>query len=214
MNKIRVMIADDQTLMCDGLKTILENEEDIEVVSTVGDGLKAYELCCLLNPDVVLMDIRMPVMDGVESTRLIKKECPQVIVIMLTTFDDDEYIMEAMSYGANGYLLKSIQTDKLLNCLRDSVSGIFSMNADIAKKVAARLSDYAARDRGLSINEFSSREAEVAGLMVEGYSNREISSTIFITEGTVKNYISTIYEKLGTNDRVKAVNLLVKIIGR
>lgn len=214
MNKIRVMIADDQTLMCDGLKTILENEEDIEVVSTVGDGLQAFELCCLLKPDLVLMDIRMPVMDGVESTRLIKKEFPQVIVIMLTTFDDDEYIMEAMSYGADGYLLKSIQTDRLLSCLRDSVAGIFSMNADVAKKVAARLSDYAARDRGLSINEFSSRESEVAGLMADGYTNREIAKTIFIAEGTVKNYISTIYEKLGTNDRVKAVKLLAKILGR
>lgn len=214
MNKIRVMVADDQTLMCDGLKTILENEEDIEVVSTASDGLQAFELCCTLKPDVVLMDIRMPVMDGVESTRLIKKECPEVIVIMLTTFDDDEYIIEALSYGANSYLLKSIQTDKLLSCLRDAVAGIFSMNADVAKKVASRLSVSGIGNKQVSITEFSNREVEVARLMVEGYSNKEIASTIFITEGTVKNYISTIYDKLGTNDRVKAVNLLAKILSK
>jgi Response regulator containing a CheY-like receiver domain and an HTH DNA-binding domain len=214
MDKIRIMIADDQPLMCDGLKTILENEEDIEIVATVGDGLKAYELGCQLKPDVILMDIRMPVMDGVESVRLIKRQCPEIIVIILTTFDDDEYVLDALSYGANGYLLKSIQTEKLIRCVKDSVAGIFSMNKDIASKLAARLSGVSTVKKENLIEELSERESEIAGLIADSYSNREIAAKLFIAEGTVKNYISTIYEKIGTNDRTKAVKILKELLGR
>ncbi len=213
MEKIRIMIADDQPLMCDGLKTILENEEGIEVIATVEDGLKAYELGCQLKPDVILMDIRMPVMDGVESVRLIKRKHPEIIVIILTTFDDDEYILDALTNGANGYLLKSIQTEKLIRCIKDSVAGIFSMNKDIASKLAARLSGTNTTKRENSIKELSERESEIAGLMAQSYSNREIAAKLFITEGTVKNYISTIYEKIGTNDRVKAAKILRERLG-
>ncbi len=212
MEKIRIMIADDQPLMCDGLKTILENEEGIEVIATVGDGLKAYELGCQLRPDVILMDIRMPVMDGVESVRLIKRQHPEIIVIILTTFDDDEYILDALTNGANGYLLKSIQTEKLIRCIKDSVAGIFSMNKDIASKLATRLLGTNTTKRENSIKELSERESEIAGLVAQSYSNREIAAKLFITEGTVKNYISTIYEKIGTNDRVKAAKILRELL--
>ncbi len=214
MEKIRIMIADDQPLMCDGLKTILENEEGMEVVATAGDGLKAYELGCQLKPDVILMDIRMPVMDGVESVRLIKRQHPEIIVIILTTFDDDEYILDALVNGANGYLLKSIQTEKLIRCVKDSVAGIFSMNKDIAAKLAASLSggNTVTAKRENFISELSDRESEVAGLIAQSYSNREIAAKLFITEGTVKNYISTIYEKIGTNDRVKAAKMLRELL--
>ncbi len=214
MEKIRIMIADDQPLMCDGLKTILENEEGMEVVATAGDGLKAYELGCQLKPDVILMDIRMPVMDGVESVRLIKRQHPEIIVIILTTFDDDEYILDALANGANGYLLKSIQTEKLIRCVKDSVAGIFSMNKDIAAKLAASLSggNTVTAKRENFISELSDRESEVAGLIAQSYSNREIAAKLFITEGTVKNYISTIYEKIGTNDRVKAAKMLRELL--
>ncbi len=212
MEKIRIMIADDQPLMCDGLKTILENEEGIEVIATVGDGLKAYELGCQLKPDVILMDIRMPVMDGVESVRLIKRQHPEIIVIILTTFDDDEYILDALTNGANGYLLKSIQTEKLIRCIKDSVAGIFSMNKDIASKLAARLSGINTTKIENSIKDLSERELEIAGLIAQSYSNREIAAKLFITEGTVKNYISTIYEKIGSNDRVKAASMLRELL--
>ncbi len=215
MEKIRIMIADDQPLMCDGLKTILENEEGMEVVATAGDGLKAYELGCQLKPDVILMDIRMPVMDGVESVRLIKRQHPEIIVIILTTFDDDEYILDALANGANGYLLKSIQTEKLIRCVKDSVAGIFSMNKDIAAKLAVSLSrgNTVTAKRENFISELSDRESEIAGLIAQSYSNREIAAKLFITEGTVKNYISTIYEKIGTNDRVKAAKMLRELLG-
>lgn len=214
MEKIRIMIADDQPLMCDGLKTILENEEGMEVVATAGDGLKAYELGCQLKPDVILMDIRMPVMDGVESVRLIKRQHPEIIVIILTTFDDDEYILDALVNGANGYLLKSIQTEKLIRCVKDSVAGIFSMNKDIAAKLAASLlgGNTVTAKRENFISELSDRESEIAGLIAQSHSNREIAAKLFITEGTVKNYISTIYEKIGTNDRVKAAKMLRELL--
>lgn len=214
MKKTRIIIADDQALMRDGLKTILENEENFEIVALAEDGLKALELSKELKPDMILMDIRMPVMDGVECVRHIKKELAETKVIMLTTFNDDEYIMEALSYGADGYLLKSIQAQTLIDCINDTLSGIFTMNSDIASKVASNLSNasiFKGRGKNILYDDFTEREAETAACMIEGLTNREIAAKLCITEGTVKNYISVIYEKLGTNERIKAVTLLKSI---
>jgi Response regulator containing a CheY-like receiver domain and an HTH DNA-binding domain len=212
MKKIRVMIADDQELMCDGLKTILNNEEDMEVIAVVYDGLKAFEAACELHPDIILMDIRMPVMDGAESTRLVKKHCPQVKIIMLTTFDDDEYVLEALKNGANGYLLKSIRAEKLIGCIRDAAADIFSMNIDIASKFASKLAALTVPKEKISVGDFSEREVQVAELLAAGCTNREIAAALSIAEGTVKNYISIIYEKLGTSERVKASAVINKFL--
>lgn len=215
MDKTRIIIADDQALMRDGLKTILESEDSMEVMAMAEDGLKAYELAKSLKPDVVLMDIRMPVMDGVDSVRLIKKDVPEVKVIMLTTFDDDEYILEALSFGADGYLLKSIQAEKLIDCINNTISGIFTMNSDIASKIACNLSNIPLSQKNrikIQLSDFTGRETEVAGLMADGYTNGEIAEVLNISEGTVKNYISVIYEKVGINDRVKAIALLKQVI--
>ena len=183
----------------------------MEVAGMAENGMQAYEMAGRLHPDLVLMDIRMPVMDGVESTRLIKKEYPSIVVIMLTTFDDDEYIIQALRFGANGYLLKDIQGNKLIEAVRDSVTGSMLIPSNIAVKLAARLSCMSPQqnlqDKG-SIPEFSEREMEIVRLMVKGYNNRQIASALYITEGTAKNYISSIYSKIGTNDRTNAVILL------
>lgn len=215
MSPIRILVADDQTLMRDGLKTIFELEDDMEVVGMAENGMQAYEMAGRLCPDIVLMDIRMPVMDGVESTRLIKKNYPSTIVIMLTTFDDDEYIIHALRFGANGYLLKDIQGNKLIEAVRDSASGNILIPSNIAAKLAARLSrmppEQNHQDKG-TISEFSGREMEIARLMVKGYNNRQIASVLYITEGTAKNYISSIYSKIGTSDRTNAVILLKECI--
>ena len=211
MNNIKVLIADDQTLMRDGLKTILELEEGIEVVGMAENGIQAYELTEKLDPDVVLMDIRMPLMDGVESTRIIKKNNPSIVVIMLTTFDDDEYIIQALQYGASGYFLKDIQGNKLIQAIRESVTGNMLMPSNIAVKLATRLSQISNHEPATSkCNdlEFSVREQEIAALMVKGYTNKQIASELCISEGTTKNYISIIYSKIGTNDRTKAVIFL------
>lgn len=207
MKKITILIADDQTLMRDGLKTILDLEEDMEVVATAENGKEAYELTGKFFPDVVLMDIRMPEMDGVESTRLIKRDFSSTAVIMLTTFNDEEYIIQALSYGAGGYLLKDIPGDKLIEAVRNGANGTLMMPAPVAAKLSARLSRLTLEGRLMDKTfptELSEREKEIAALIVEGQANRQIANLLHISEGTVKNYISAIYTKIGISDRTKA----------
>lgn len=214
MKRIRVLIADDQTLMRDGLKTILDLEDDMEVAGLAENGLQAYELTGKVQPDVVLMDIRMPVMDGVESTRLIKRDYPNTVVIILTTFNEDEYIIQALTNGASGYLLKDIQGDKLIDSVRESINGNLMMPAQVAAKIAARLSRVSEPKavNGSAYKDFSEREKEIINLLIKGCNNRQIAASLYVTEGTVKNYISSIYGKIGISDRAKAVVYLKEII--
>lgn len=206
---IKVLIADDQTLMRDGLKTILDLEEDIEVIATAENGEIAFQKSIELTPDVILMDIRMPIMNGVDSVKKIKSILPKVAVIMLTTFDDDEYIIEALSNGASGYLLKDMPSEKLIEAIRDSLKGQLFIPTNIAAKLISRLYEKEASKntlkRDLSLSE---RELQVSSLLIEGYNNKQISSKLFISEGTVKNYISNIYRKIGISDRTKAALFL------
>lgn len=209
MNNMKIFIADDQPLMRDGLKTIIENEADMSVIGVADNGMDAYKMTCELLPDIVLMDIRMPFIDGVESTRLIKKEHPEIIILLLTTFDDDEYITDALSFGANGYLLKSIETSNLLSCMRKAVSEVTIMDRHIISKISEKLCKVPADSKEIPrIEEFSEREIEIMKMMLNNCSNREIAKACFITEGTVKNYITNIYRKLDTNDRKEAITLL------
>lgn len=209
---LRVLIADDQTLMRDGLQTILQLEEDIEVVATAENGEEACRLVEQYRPDLVLMDIRMPVMNGIEAVKKLRVTMPDTKVLVLTTFDEDEYIIEALASGAVGFLLKDIPTDKLLQAIRDAARGDIMLPSAIAVKLAARLSaagsgDSAAnrtRNKASDVK-FTEREMSIISLMVEGRNNREIAQLLFMSEGTVKNYISTIYDKVGTNDRTQAV---------
>ncbi len=209
MNTMKILIADDQPLMRDGLKTIIENEIDMSVIGVADNGMDAYKMACEMLPDIILMDIRMPFVDGVESTRLIKKEHPEIIILLLTTFDDDEYIADALYFGANGYLLKSIETSNLLNCIRKSLSQVTIMDKHITNKISEKLSRIPSTSKEMpKIEDFSEREIEIMKMMLEDCSNREIARACFITEGTVKNYITNIYRKLNTNDRKKAITLL------
>ncbi|MBC7326161.1 MAG: response regulator transcription factor [Moorella sp. (in: Bacteria)] len=216
--KIRLLIADDQALMRDGLKTIIELEEDMAVVGTAADGQETLVMVQQLTPDVVLLDVRMPVMDGVECVRLIKAQFPRIKVIMLTTFDDEDYIINALAHGADGYLLKDIQADQLLGAIRDAYRGQLILPARVASKLATRAAGFLElAGSGRKITEqmtgdlpFSTREQDVAALMVAGLNNRQIARQLGLTEGTVKNYISVIYEKIGTSDRSTAIAILAK----
>jgi DNA-binding NarL/FixJ family response regulator len=209
---LRVLIADDQTLMRDGLQTILQLEDDIEVVATAENGEEACRLVAEHRPNLVLMDIRMPVMNGIEAAKQISRTYPDTKVVVLTTFDEDEYIIEALAGGAVGFLLKDIPTDKLLQAVRDAARGDMMLPSAIAVKLASRLSvspgsrpvppKIRAKNGELK---FTEREMSIVALMVEGRTNREIAQLLFMSEGTVKNYISTIYDKIGTNDRTQAV---------
>ncbi|MCP1357480.1 response regulator transcription factor [Aneurinibacillus migulanus] len=219
-NMIKILIADDQTLMREGLRTILDLEDDMQVVGTTENGQETYEMVHKLMPDIVLMDIKMPVMDGIESTKKIKQKFPQTIILILTTFAEDGYIIEGLANGASGFLLKDMQGDKLIAAIRDAARGQMMLPAVIAAKLAARLSHFSSqaqsaihterlKEQGIELSE---REKELAILMLQGMSNRQIAKTLFISEGTVKNYISMIYAKIGTNERSKAI-LYLKELG-
>ncbi len=203
MSSIRILLADDQTIIREGIRSLLGAYPDLAVVGDAGDGEAAVRQARELAPDVVLMDIRMPKMDGVEATRRIKAELPDTVVIVLTTFDDDEYVIKAMTYGASGYLLKDIGSGKLVEAIRDGLRGNIILPGRIAAKITARLAQSAAP--AAALQDFTQRETEIIRLMAGGKSNQEIAKTLYLTVGTVKNYISQIYMKLNVNDRANAV---------
>lgn len=211
MNTINVMLVDDQTIIRDGIRSILETNKDISVVGEAGNGKDAYKKTSELKPNIILMDIRMPEMDGVEATRRIKKDFPETVIIVLTTFDDDEYIIKAMTYGASGYLLKDIGSEKLVQAIRDGMSGNIILPGRVAAKITSRLSQSNSPDSDVTIEDFTEREIEIIRLMTRGKSNKEIAESLYLSVGTVKNYISQIYLKIDVNDRANAVLIFKKM---
>lgn len=228
MDKIKIMIVDDQTLMREGLRTILGLEDDLDIVGVAENGAKAVEMAKELSPHVILMDIRMPEMNGVESTKTIKKFLPDSKIIILTTFDDDEFIIDALKNGASGYFLKDLPSDSLISAIRDAFKGVVIMQPEIMTKLMASIvssdkrqqqemdsentEDFPRsvdqdikRDLEDTTGKLTKREYEIFMLMKEGMSNKEIAQKLFITEGTVKNYVSIIYDKLNVKDRTKAI---------
>ncbi|MCS6940328.1 MAG: response regulator transcription factor [Roseiflexaceae bacterium] len=209
---IRVLLVDDQTLIRQGIAMLLELEPDLEVVGAVGDGRAAIEAVEKLRPDVVLMDVRMPGMDGVTATRELSRRFPEVGVIILTTFDDDEYVFEGLKAGARGYLLKDISSEEMAEAVRTVARGEALIQPSIARKVVAEFSRLAvgtppASERMLprSPNALTERELDVLKALARGMSNKEIAAALVITEGTVKTHISNILAKLEVRDRTQAV---------
>jgi DNA-binding NarL/FixJ family response regulator len=203
MNQITVLLADDQTIIRDGLHALLETNPDIQVVAEARNGLEAYEQTGIYHPQVVLMDIRMPQMGGVEATRLIKQDFPETAVLVLTTFDDDDSILGAIAHGASGYLLKDISGAKLAEAIRDTVRGSVILPGNIAAKITKHIGRRARPETPPA--DFTQREQDIIRLLIQGKSNQEIAQTLFLTVGTVKNYISQIYSKAGITDRANAI---------
>ena len=207
---IRALLVDDQALFREGLHTLLDLQPDIEVVGEAKDGREAIELVARAAPDVVLMDMQMPVLDGVAATRDIRAKHPNTQVIVLTTFDDDEYVFEGLRAGAVGYLLKDVTSDRLAEAIRSAARGESFLEPSVAAKVVAefaRLADAPhARQRAnqMLIEPLSDREFEILHLVATGASNKEIAATLVITEGTVKNHVTSILGKLGVRDRTQA----------
>lgn len=225
--KIKVMITDDQRLMREGLKTILDLEDDLTVVQLCENGKDTLEKLPSVRPDVILMDIRMPVMDGVECTRIIKQQYPEVKILILTTFDDDEFIIDALKNGAVGYILKDLSSEKLVSSIRDAYKGNSIMQPEIAAKVISHISESINYSDFKSMNKDSqeisiiskevntklkltNREREILNLVGEGMSNTEIAKKLYISVGTVKNYISNLYSKLEVEDRSKLTLYAIK----
>lgn len=203
MNQITVLLADDQTIIRDGLRALLETNPDIQVVAEAKNGMEAYEQTRIHRPQVVLMDIRMPQTGGVEATHLIKRDFPETAVLVLTTFDDDESILGAITHGASGYLLKDISGVKLAEAIRDTVQGSVILPGNIAAKITKHIGRQGKAET--SLEDFTQREQDIIRLLMQGKSNQEIAQTLFLTVGTVKNYISQIYSKAEITDRANAI---------
>jgi len=206
MERITVVLADDQALIRDGLVALLAAYPDIQVMAAAGDGKAACDAVRVHRPDVVLMDIRMPLLDGVEATRQIKREFPDTVVIILTTFADDDYILQAMTGGASGYLLKDIRSEQLVQAIRDGKSGSIILPGRIAARISAHVTGQTNQPENPdAADPFTERERDIIRLLVQGQTNQEIAATLYLSLGTVKNYVSQIYLKTGINDRTKVI---------
>ena len=205
--KTRVLIVDDQRLMREGLRTLLELEDDLAVVGEAESGEAGVRAFAEVQPDVVLMDVRMPGVDGVEATRRIRSHWPDARVIILTTFDDDVYVFEGLRAGAQGYLLKAISGEELAHAIRTVAAGGALIDPAVTRKVVAEFARLApparAADAGLA-EPLAEREVEILRLVAQGLSNREIAQRLFLAEGTVKNYVTAILQKIGVRDRTQA----------
>lgn len=224
---VRVLVVDDQQLVRDGIASLLRVQDGIEVLATATNGQEALEAALHWQPDVILMDIRMPIMDGVTATLQLRRQLPACHILMLTTFDDDEYIQDALQAGAHGYLLKDIPASDLALAVRAAAQGIFQFDPSIAGKVVAtfvppkrRQGSEAGIDSGdssistgqasntfgeASPGDLTNREVEVLRLIATGATNREIAERLVISEGTVKNHLSNVFSRLGLRDRTQAV---------
>jgi DNA-binding NarL/FixJ family response regulator len=196
---MKVLVVDDQRLVREGIASLLGIQPGIDVVGMAANGKEAIEQVMALRPDVVLMDVRMPEMDGVEAVAVLRRRAPDCRVVMLTTFDDEEYVVQALRAGAAGYLLKDLPVAKLAEAVRLAHEGVTQLDHAAAQHVASALSSRADRADALT-----TRETDVLRLIAAGATNREIATRLFLSEGTVKNHISRILGRLGLRDRTQA----------
>ena len=209
---IRLLICDDQAIVCEGLRAILEPAIDIEVVGVASNGVDVIELTRITRPDLVLMDLKMPRMSGIQATRAICEQFPAVRILVLTTYAEDDWVIDAIRAGAAGYVLKDTPQEELLKAIRDTMQGWSHIDPQVAPKIlkhVAQQPDRVLPDQKL-ISQLSEREREVLGLLASGLSNADIAQTLFLSDGTVKNYVSIIFAKLGVADRTQAAIVAIR----
>lgn len=214
MDKIKVLIADDVMILRQGLKAVLEQDEGLQVVALAENGKEAFEKCKVFRPDVVMMDMRMPDYDGSYGIKAIKEQCPDVKVLVLTTFDDEETIDKALSSGADGYILKEMEDAKVIASVKSVFSGISVFGDGVYRVMRKRMEAGASENRQeMTSNEetiLTARELDVVKLVAQGYDNKEIAGELYLAEGTVRNQISRILEKLELKDRTQLAVYAVK----
>ncbi len=212
MNSIRVLIVDDHEIVREGLQTLLSEEPDFEVVGIAADGAAAVDLADATQPDVIIMDLVMGGLDGIEATRRIRTRNPEARVLVLTTFADDQRVREAIQAGATGYLLKDVLKADLLRALRDVAAGRASLHPEVQQQLMREVAGKTAPSQEQSLPHLSltGRETDILRLIARGRSNKEIAAALHLTEGTVKGYVSTIFDKLGVEDRTQAALYAVK----
>ncbi len=209
---IRLLICDDQDIVCEGLRAMLAPVPQIEVVGVAKNGTEAVDQTRRLQPDLVLMDLKMPKMNGIQATKMIREQFPDVRVLVLTTYDADEWVINAIRNGAAGYLLKDTPQEDLVKAILDTVKGWNPIDPQVAGKILERVASQpgAAASDGKLISQLSEREREVLRLLANGLGNAEIAQTLFLSEGTIKNYVSVIFSKLGVTDRTQAAILAIR----
>lgn len=209
---IRLLICDDQDIVCEGLRAMFAPIPQIEVIGVAKNGLEAIELTTRLHPDLVLMDLKMPKMNGIQATKTIREKFPDVRVLVLTTYDADEWVLNAIRNGAAGYLLKDTPQEELFKAIVNTVKGWNPIDPQVAGKILDQVTHQPSQpypDQTL-ISQLSEREREVLRLLANGLANSDIAKTLFLSEGTVKNYVSMIFSKLGVTDRTQAAILAIR----
>jgi NarL family two-component system response regulator LiaR len=208
---MKLVVCDDQATVRDGLVMLLKLEPDIEIVGTAEDGAEAVDMVADKGPDLVLMDLKMPIMNGVEATRQITATYPDVKVLVLTTYADDEWVFDAIQAGASGYLLKDTPREELIKAVRGTVTGRTYVDPSVAGKVLEQVSSRQTQPATLITSKLTEREAEVLRLIAKGLSNADIADRLFLSDGTVRNHVSAILSKLGVSDRTQAAVIAIQL---
>ncbi len=202
---IKILICDDQEIVCEGLQRILEADPEISVVGIAHDGLEALELAENKKPDLVLMDLKMPVMNGIQATRKLRDQYPDMHVLVLTTYADDEWLFDAIRSGASGYLLKDRPRKELIEAIKGTIAGGAYIDPAVARKVLTNVAQVPPPKNRQARISLSPREAEILELLALGLSNADIAQRLYLSEGTIRNYMSDLFTKLGVSDRTLAL---------
>ncbi len=207
---MKIIICDDQALIRDGLEMLLKLEKDVEVVGQAQDGAEAVEQVAQHQPDLVLMDLKMPGMNGIEATRQIRTHYPAVKVLVLTTYDDDEWVYDAVRAGASGYLLKDMPREEVIKAVRGTVEGKAFVDPAVAGKLLGQVAEQQTQPATLITDKLTGREVDVLRLLAQGLTNTDIATRLHLSEGTVRNHVSAIFAKLDVSDRTQAAVIAIQ----
>ena len=207
---MKILLCDDQAVIRDGMEMLLQLEKDFQVVGSAQDGFEAVELAAKKQPDLILMDLKMPGMNGIEATREIRKKYPDMKILVLTTYDDDEWVFDAIRAGASGYLLKDTPRQKIVEAIRGTMDGKSFVDPAVAGKLLNQVANNQTQPASILKDKLTERELDVLRLLAKGMTNTDIAGTLHLSEGTVRNHISAILEKLGVSDRTQAAVIAIQ----
>jgi len=207
---MKILLCDDQAVIRDGLEMLLNLEKDFQVVGAAQDGSEAVELASQIQPDIILMDLKMPVMNGIEATREIHAKFPNIKILVLTTYDDDEWVFDAIRAGASGYLLKDTPRQKIVEAIRGTMDGKSFVDPAVAGKLLNQVASKQTQPTSVLAEKLTERELDVLRLIAKGINNGEIAKQLHLSEGTVRNHVSAILEKLGVSDRTQAAVIAIQ----
>lgn len=207
---MKILLCDDQAVIRDGMEMLLQLEKDFQVVGTAQDGFEAVELAAKKQPDLILMDLKMPGMNGIEATREIRKKYPDMKILVLTTYDDDEWVFDAIRAGASGYLLKDTPRQKIVEAIRGTMDGKSFVDPAVAGKLLNQVASNQTQPASILKDKLTERELDVLRLLAKGMTNTDIAGTLHLSEGTVRNHVSAILEKLGVSDRTQAAVIAIQ----